>query len=276
MSHKQILLNEALKLGADFILWLDADEVLSETSSEKLQEVCEYCKKNEIDGLKLKKINLWRSGTWERTDSLYDEGWFVQLWRITPGIGYENVTAGLHKLPYPSTMKKLEKTDELAVLHYGFANELNLAFKYLTYKSHGQNGYVMLDRIVNEDLRVLSRVPKEKFPERLWIENEEEPKKLDKYEIGKYLEKYKPLVRRPKYSICCLIYKSVGWLEFVYESVLKHTDMSDKEFYFVANDATPEVLDYLRTRHIPHYVWENTEEQKKEWHINNVYRAYNY
>lgn len=139
MSHKQILLAKALELGADFILWLDADEVLTNTTDKTMQEICDYCVKNELDGLNLKKINLWRSDTWKRVDSLYNDGWFTQFWRVVPGIAYTNLREGLHQAPYPDTMKKIENTDLMAVLHYGFANELNLSFKYLTYKAHGQD-----------------------------------------------------------------------------------------------------------------------------------------
>jgi len=78
-----------------------------------------------------------------------------------------------------------------------------------------------------------------------------------------------------KITIACLIYKSIRWLDFVYEQIKKHTDLENNEFYFVANDATPEVLLYLEQNNIPHYIHTNTEEQKKEWYINNVYRAYN-
>ena len=78
-------------------------------------------------------------------------------------------------------------------------------------------------------------------------------------------------------SYVCLIYKSTKWLKFVYEQFHKHTKLNKgDEFYFVANDAYPEVLDYLsKNTHIKYYIHENTEEQKKEWYINNVYRAFN-
>jgi len=80
-----------------------------------------------------------------------------------------------------------------------------------------------------------------------------------------------------KISYVCLIYKSTKWLKFVYEQFHKHTKLNQSdEFYFVANDAYPEVLDYLsKNSHIKHYIHENTEEQKQEWYINNVYRAWN-
>jgi hypothetical protein len=61
----------------------------------------------------------------------------------------------------------------------------------------------------------------------------------------------------------------------VYDQVNKYTDLSNNEFYFVANDANDKVLLYLKDNNIPHYIHNNTEEQKKEWYINNVYRAWN-
>lgn len=79
----------------------------------------------------------------------------------------------------------------------------------------------------------------------------------------------------PKVSIACLIYRSTRWLDFVYDQVRRHTDLSDKEFYFVANDATDAVLAHLRQRGIPHHIHTNTPAQRQEWYINNVYRAWN-
>ena len=79
----------------------------------------------------------------------------------------------------------------------------------------------------------------------------------------------------PKFSIVSLIYKSPRWLDFVYDQVVRHTDLSEAEFFFVANDATPEVLEHLKTRGIAHVVHENSPAQRKQWYINNVYRAWN-
>jgi len=78
-----------------------------------------------------------------------------------------------------------------------------------------------------------------------------------------------------KVSIACLIYKSTRWLQFVYDQVKKYTNLNDNEFYFVANDACDNVLNYLKENNIPHYIHNNTEQQRKQWYINNVYRAWN-
>lgn len=76
-------------------------------------------------------------------------------------------------------------------------------------------------------------------------------------------------------SIICLIYQSVPWLKFVHNQVTKYTDLTRHEFFFMANDATPEVLNYLQQSGIPHFRTEYPEEKRNEWFINNVYRGYN-
>lgn len=274
-SHKQLLLQEALKLSPDFILWMDVDEVLTANADEKLQELCERCAKQEIDGVNFHEINIWRSHTWKRVDSPYDSGWFCRLWRVVPEIAFHDTKPGLHQPLFPSTIRNAIWENDIQVLHYGFSSKQRIAHKYLVYKTHGQRGYDMLDRLISEEKLTLERIPKTFFPEELWCDDEE-PRPLSFKESFAYVEEYKPEVFRPKFTIACLIYKSVEWLKFVYEQVFKYTDMSDKEFFFVANDANEAVLNYLQENYIPHYVLNHTPEQRDQWYVNNVYRAYNY
>jgi glycosyltransferase involved in cell wall biosynthesis/predicted O-methyltransferase YrrM len=275
ISHKQVLLQEALKLEPDFILWLDADEVLTASAVDHLQGICALCIDRQIDGVVFHEVNLWRSHSWRRLDSLYDVGWFVRLWRVTPGMSYNKPQPGLHQRPYPPSIKRLHWVDTIKVLHYGFSSKQRLAHKYLVYESHGQRGYDMLDRLISEEQLVLEKVPQEYFPEGLW-EDDEKPEPLNWSQSLAYVEEFREEVFRPHFSIICLIYKSVAWLKFVYEQVLKYTEMTRKEFFFVANDATDEVIEYLREHDIPHYEFNNSAEQRAEWYVNNVYRAYNY
>jgi len=275
ISHKQLLLEEALKLSPDFILWLDADEVLTANAAEQLQSLCATCDKQGVDGLVFHEVNLWRSHSWRRLDSLYDVGWFVRLWRVSPGMAFEEPRPGLHQRPYPANIQRMQWVDTLQVLHYGFSSQQRLAHKYLVYQSHGQSGYDMLDRLISEEQLVLEKVPPSFFPDGLWVDDEQ-PVPLTWAESLAYVEEYREEVFKPQFSIICLIYKSVAWLQFVYDQVQKYTDMNDKEFYFVANDATEEVLAYLYDNGIPHYIFNNTSEQQEEWYVNQVYRAYNY
>ncbi len=274
MRKKQVLLDYALQLKPDFILWLDADEVFTANANSKLQELCAYCVENQIDGISFHELNLWRSKSWRRTDNMYDDGWFVRLWRVTPDISYGETKRGLHQKPYPTTIQRIECAEDVQVIHYGFSSERLLAYKYLVYKAYGQTGS-LLDRLIDEKSLTLKKVPKELFPEGL-REDDAKPQSYTLETALAYVDKYRDEVFRPKFSIVCLIYKNVEWAKFVYEQVLKYTDMVDKEFFFVANDASNQVLEYLRSNYIPHYIWNNIPEHKNEWYINNVYRAWNF
>ncbi len=275
LAHKQQLLDKALTLKPDFILWLDADEVLTAGAERQLQHLCHECMQQDLDGISLREINLWRSATYERLDSLYGDGWYTRLWRVTNNLLYAEPGEGLHQILVPPSVERVAKSDRLAVLHYGFADQKNLAYKYLTYRAHGQRGYNMLDRFISEDQLELNKVPQKLFPPGLY-QDESPPHTLLFAEGLASVESYREAVQRPRFSIACLVYKSVDWLQFVHEQVLKYTDMTNVEFFFVTNDAEQPVLDYLRDNYIPHHVWQNTAEHKKEWYINNVYRAYNF
>ncbi|MBI5730155.1 MAG: glycosyltransferase family 2 protein, partial [Ignavibacteriales bacterium] len=86
INHKKVLLETALQLKPDFILWLDADEVLTANAATEIQNLCRYADENKIDGISFHEINLWRSNSWQRLDNAYDNGWFVRLWRVTPDL----------------------------------------------------------------------------------------------------------------------------------------------------------------------------------------------
>ncbi len=275
-THRQLMLDQALKLGAEFILWLDADEVLTASSRQDLQNLCDDCIKSNVDGVNFHELNIWRSSTWRRIDSWFDEGWFTRLWRVQPSMKFMQLKRGLHQSLLPSSIKAIEYQNKIGILHYGFASEKSLAYKYLIYHSHGQRGYEKLDRLISEDTLELIQIDKELFPDGLWVDNEKPPTKISFIDALSYVSAYKNKVFRPKYSIVCLIYKSVDWLELVYKQVLQYTDLTDTEFFFVANDANEDVIKYLRDNYIPYFNYQNTEEQKREWYINNVYRAWNY
>jgi len=55
-------------------------------------------------------------------------------------------------------------------------------------------------------------------------------------------------------SIFALIYKSVTFLESVYDSIQETVNLKEVEFFFLANNATDEVLDHLNRHGLPHYV----------------------
>ncbi len=274
LNHKKILLEYALKLQPDFILRMDADELLTSNAQIELQNICKYADENNIDAISFHEINLWRSHSWKRIDNSYNLGWFVRLWRVTPDLMYNETNPGLHQQDYPQSITTIKKTDSVSVIHYGFDSDRSLAFKYFVYRSYGQTGWA-LERLLDEKTLSLEKVNEKLFPPSLYIDDDK-PVQRSFNEALESLDDYKQEVFKPRISIVCLIYKSTDWLEFVYQQLLKYTDLRDKEFYFVANDANEEVLRYLDKNYIPYHVWNNSSEQRTEWYINNVYRAWNY
>ena len=79
-----------------------------------------------------------------------------------------------------------------------------------------------------------------------------------------------------KVSVICLIYKSTGYANFVYESFKKYANpkLNSINFHFIANDPTKNLLDYLKENNLPHKLFLN--EDANEYYLNRVYRAWNF
>lgn len=274
--HKQILLNKALEFDPDFIFALDADEIFTDNAKHSLNEMLHECFIKDFEAISLKEINLWRSNKWRRVDSLFDDGNFVRIWRVTPGIGFEKIRKGLHQRHYPTTIRRVMHSQKISLLHFGFADELNVAFKYLNYKSYGQRGYDDLERLIDEKNLRLERVNDNLLPTEFKKLRQNKPLAKSKLESFKFVYSNKEKLFPPVYSIVCLIFKSTGWLDFVYNQILKYTPLDNTEIIFIANDADSDVIKYLSDNYFPHVIFENSKLQRKEWYINNVYRAWNY
>lgn len=273
--HKQKLLDEALIYDPDFIFSLDVDEIFSHNASSYLDTILQKCIDNDFDGIEMLEVNLWRSPHWKRVDSLFGDGKFVRIWRCKKGIKFEKIQTGLHQRHYPTTIKKIMKTNEISLLHFGFSDERNIAQKYLTYKAHGQKGYDDLNRLIDEKNLKLEKVEEKLLPPEIRVLSSIRPKRKTYSEAMAYVLKYKKVIDAPKFSFVCLIYKSTGWLDFVYSQLLKYTPITDSEIIFIANDADEDVIAHLTANYYKFVVHQNTEEQRKEWYINNVYRAWN-
>lgn len=78
-------------------------------------------------------------------------------------------------------------------------------------------------------------------------------------------------------EVVTLIFKSVEYLKFIeyqMNTYCKSFDNYNVTTRIIANDATPKVLEALKTCSIPHTVY--NDPKPNEYYINRVYRAYNY
>jgi len=88
-------------------------------------------------------------------------------------------------------------------------------------------------------------------------------------------------------SIICLIYKSTAFAQAVYDSVMKYTPMisnGSAELLFVANDATPQVIEFLKNNKYKYIINNNKVLTDSELfasgygtpeYISRVYKGYN-
>ncbi|MDP3880945.1 MAG: glycosyltransferase [bacterium] len=242
IKAKAEMLDYTLGLNPDWILWLDADEVFERNAEiGAIRKLCALGEQRGIDGFEFPEMNLWKDTRHYRIDEFWNKGSYVRLWKNNGKLSFPK-EGGLHKKQHPDGLDKIEKSD-LAVIHYGFSSPELIQQKYDFYKEQGQEGFA-LDRIqLNDSSARVKEMDIDRIP-------------------------FSAL----KVVVVGMIYQSTGYAQFVYDSFKKYQE--DEEFIFVANDATDKVKDYLRENDIPHLIFEN--EDKDEYYLNRVYRAWNY
>lgn len=242
IATKQKMLEYTLNLNPDWIVWLDADEVFERNGElGGIRKLCALGNRDGIDGFEFPEINLWKTKKHYRVDEFWAKGSYVRLWKNTGALRFSE-GLGLHQNQYPEGMENIQKSD-IAVIHYGFSSPEIIIEKYERYKKEGQSGFA-LERLSLDGSRV----------------------KLVDFDIDKV-----PLSAL-RVVVVALIYQSTGYADFVYRSFQKHNEGA--EFMFVANDATDKMKQYLREHDLPHVIFEN--EDKTEYYLNRVYRAWNY
>ncbi|MDR3587860.1 MAG: glycosyltransferase [Desulfosporosinus sp.] len=270
-EHYQILINEALALSPDFILWLDADEVLTATY-ESLQALCDYCVLEQINGLSLQRVNFWRSLAWYRLDGQFGAEWNTRLWRVTSDMSQARMDIGLSQLDSSSEETKIKRLDGIKVLHYGFSNERQLAYRYLRRRSLGYRGYNLLDRFILEDGLAVMKFPQALVPGGLWVDDEA-PRAKTWLEPFEYIEQFRDEVfKEVKFSFLCPV---VHQAELdIYEQLIATIDLHDKEILFIVDSDNQPVQQELKDRGLSHCVSPDLGKNSQEESIG-LHRAYN-
>lgn len=244
LYHKQKLLELALSLNPDWIVSLDPDEIFDrEGELGGIRKLCHYGNKHNIDSFSFLYYNLWKDTKNFRTDELWLKNWQPKLWKNTGKLKFD-VKEGLHLRQYPVGLKMDRRTD-IKIIHYGFATEERVNKKYSNYQSLGQTGW-SLERIKDEKTLKLKQFSRDWFP-----------------------------LSTVKISVICLIYKSIGYANFILNSFKKYTDLQDNvEFCFIANDPTNELITHFDKNNIPYKLFQNKDPE--EYYLNRVYRAWNF
>jgi hypothetical protein len=241
----------------DAILRLDADEILYANKRELVELISESFAMG-FDSISMPHRNLWRSESWFRMDDNYDSFRPARVWRVSNNLSFPR-RFGLHVTSDPQGLKATRAVEKFAVVHFGFASIDLIVQKYESYRQHWLTGYA-LNRMINERGLQLERLSsdKEDLGQRFTHSSEAdknllEPNRLTPLQwrtLTKQLElQFDQQRPGAKVTLVSLIYKSLEWLEFQYSQLLQlQTDlpMGQVEILFIANDATPEVINFLK------------------------------
>jgi hypothetical protein len=269
----------------DAILRLDADEILYASKGE-LTELINESFSMGFDSISLPHRNLWRSLGWFRVDDGYNDFRPSRIWKVSKNLNFPR-SFGLHVTSDPQGLKATRRSEKFPVIHFGFASTELILQKYENYRQHWLTGYALNRMVTERGLKLEKLSPQqEDLGARFSKLHEDlssitEPDRLTPLQwstlTGKLqddFEKQKPMA---KVTLVSLIYKDIDWLEFQYSQLLKlQTDLpiGQAEILFIANDATPDVLAFLKENLIPHRAV-STRAYEGEWFINSVYKAYN-
>ena len=182
--------------------------------------MCKFGDENNIDSFSFLYYNLWKNEKSYRIDELWNKNWQNKLWKNTGNLCFDT-KEGLHLRQFPLGLKNERRTN-VKLIHFGFSTEDKINKKYLTYKKLGQSGN-SLERIKDEKGISLRPFVRDWFP-----------------------------LSTQKIVVVVLIYKSINYLNFVYDSFRKYTKDIGKnvEFLFIANDPTEQLLNYLRENNL--------------------------
>jgi hypothetical protein len=264
----------------DWILWLDGDLLLDgrllADEGKELKELCRLGSIHNIDGYMFNHYNLWRSDIYYRVDDAYHslDGNWCPLWRNNGKLNF-NKESGLHLRQYPNGIEKVNVTP-YSVIHRGFATDYQIMTKYDVYKANGQNGW-KLERLLNEfDLTVL-KLEDGILPDWFVITDDVNPTQKRKIrEIYEEKNSVKPNINR-NIEVISLIFKSTDYLDLIYNEMKSgkcNVDGWEIGYRIVANDATPEIIEKLKTLDIPYTIY--NDPKPDDYYLNRVYRCWNH
>jgi hypothetical protein len=291
MFRNELLIREKLLADAkvrfprtDWFMILDLDEILACERTE-LVDLIEKAELKNCTGVSFKLVNLWKSEQYFRIDEYFDKVEKIHLWKNISRMDFSG-ESGLHRELHPISIKAIYAQDSLRILHLGFSTREKIVQKFLTYKNFGQESR-SLWRLIDErfmETQALSSIASslgQNINE--WM-NQASLGKPSATSVAYYLRDVRALEakkamkeKKPFVTLVCLIYSGIDWLEFAYGELLllqKEFEQGEVEILFCANDASQEVLDFLKYNNIPHIEFNNPD--PNEHYISRVYRAYNF
>jgi len=166
------LLDRVNEVGAEYILFMDCDDILSRGAGQRLRDYwLPTMDKQNFSSLVFTSYNLWRKPRWRRVDSMWAcEDQFYRLWK-NEGLKFDVIEdKQMHAPPAPPQVFRywtIVPHDDITFLHYAYADLYRLRERFLHYAHLDGKRIGMYARIIDESSLMLERVPDERFPEDL-------------------------------------------------------------------------------------------------------------
>ena len=143
--HRARCLEHCRRMGADWVLCLDPDEVFEpKVERGALRALCEM--DEEVNAYEFTRIDLWRTDRYIRVDAGWSALTGTRLFRLNDLVSFD-VGLGMRSTLEPEYVDPPD-ISILKMVHFGYANDLSIILKYKRFKSLG----VSISDKINDDL----------------------------------------------------------------------------------------------------------------------------
>lgn len=151
-------------LKSDWIMWLDADEILDRKGAEgEIRKLID----SDVAAYSFEEVNLWRSQTYRRTDSHFTKR-FCRLWKMAEDVEFELEPSCTNIVVTPTSLKMKDVVEsDIKVIHYGFSSYKHVLLKIGMARVKSRKQFINIARenwILNESQCVCERFPNKEFP----------------------------------------------------------------------------------------------------------------
>ncbi len=136
--HRARSLQHILRMGADWVVCLDPDEVLEKRAERgALRAMLEH-QPDDVHGVGFYSKELWRSDRYVRVDGSWAHRISLRAFRPAEDLTYDVKPAYRQPLA-PENVPTPYGKSSLAIIHYAYADDASILHKYNRWKSLGVN-----------------------------------------------------------------------------------------------------------------------------------------
>lgn len=154
--HRARSLQHCIRLGADWVVALDPDEVFEKRVEQGALRIMLESVPPHIRGVGFYKRELWRSDRYIRVDNNWAHRLEVRAFRPTSDLTYD--ISPMYRTPLvPENVPQPYSKSSLRILHYGHIDDMSILHKYNRWKKLGID---ISEELNDEFLRLSDADPK--------------------------------------------------------------------------------------------------------------------